>query len=297
MPRPKKPVTPSGGSIALEDRILERFTEMTRKQQGIARVILEEDIDVAWTSAAAIGARVGADATTVVRFAQLLGYGGWVQLRNAVREELPRRLTASEKLADVNESAPLEKAVLEVMDRDVRNVQETIIVTSPAIISQAVEALAAAHAVFVVALGMEIWLADNLAMQLARTGLPVRSVTQAHVGGALELTSLEDGDVVVGLAIRRYTRDTNRMLRSAKDAGATCITITDSKLAPIVGNADIALVGIDASPVLPHSMTGLLSIINAVATGVTLLRAEEARSYVANLDALLHAWDVFDQTP
>lgn len=278
----------------LEDRIVARFADMTQKQQAIARAILEEDIDVAWTTAHAIGTRVGADATTVVRFAKLLGYRGWVQLRDTVRDEVPRRLTAIEKLADLDGSATLETMIGDVIDRDVRNIQETAMMTSGAVIRQAVDLITAAHAVVVVGLGMEKWLAENLSMQLARTGLSTRSITQANVTGALELASVGEGDVVVALAIRRYIRQTDDVMRSAKEAGATCVAITDSKLAPVAQRADIALVGVDASSVLPHSMTGLLSLTNAIATGVTLSRTEGARSYVSRLDELLHDWDVFD---
>jgi DNA-binding MurR/RpiR family transcriptional regulator len=213
-----------------------------------------------------------------------------------VREEVPRRLTAIEKLADVDGSATLETMIGDVIDRDVRNIQETAMMTSGAIISQAVDVIARAHAVVVVGLGMEKWLAENLSMQLARTGLPTRSITQANVTGALELASVGEDDVVVALAIRRYIRETDDVMRSAKEAGATCVAITDSKLAPVAQTADIALVGIDGSVVLPHSMTGLLSLTNAIATGVTLSRTEGARSYVSRLDELLHAWDVFDPT-
>lgn len=278
---------------ALEERIVGKFGEMTARQQEIARVILQDRLSAAWASADALGQRVGVDATTVVRFAQFLGYQGWVELREAVRHEVPRLLTAVEKLSNEASMHGSHQTVLrDVVARDMRNVQETAIINSPETIDRVIQLIAGAARVFVVGGGMESWLGDNLAMQLQRAGLDIRRVPEGKVSAALALADAREGDVVLGLALHRYITDAARMLASARNSQAHTVAITDSKLAPAAQMAEIVLVATDDSPILPHSMTGVLSLINVVVTGVTIARSRVARRYVSRVDSLFRDWDL-----
>src|SRR4051794_29145055 len=151
---------------------------MTLKQQAIARVLLEEHVDAAFSSAESLGRRADVDAATVVRFAQMIGFAGWVELRQAIRDDVPRLLTAAQKVSGaIGASSGSDDVIGEIVSHDIRNIREMAILNPPGTVDRAVEAIVAARTVYVAGLGLESELANILGLQLLRIGIPVRRVS------------------------------------------------------------------------------------------------------------------------
>jgi DNA-binding MurR/RpiR family transcriptional regulator len=287
------PSIPAGDP--LEKRILDVFPRLTRKQQGVARVLLDDRLLVAFSSAGDLGSRAGVDAATVVRFAQLLGYSGWVGLRQAVRDQVPRLATAADRISrTIDASSPAGEHHAEVVEQDLRNIRETAILNSDDTIDAAVRALTEARQVFVIGLGLEMCVADILALQLQRSGLQVRRVSTSLARSALDLAPADSGDVVVGLAVWRYVADSVRMFEQACGLGARGIALTDSMVSPIARTAELVLLAADAAPRLSHSLTGMLSLVNVLANGVTVAAPERSVERLRRIDAMFDAMRTID---
>src|SRR5438045_574272 len=82
----------------LKSRVRAAFPGLTQKQARLARYLVEEEWQVAFSSAAQIGARVGVNGATVVRFAQALGYQGFTGLQEDIRAQLPHFIASAERI-------------------------------------------------------------------------------------------------------------------------------------------------------------------------------------------------------
>lgn len=286
------PPEPPGESP--EERIVAEFPRMTRKQQAIARVLLEEHVDAAFSSAESLGRRADVDAATVVRFAQMIGFAGWVELRQAIRDDVPRLLTAAQKVSGaIGATSGSDDVMSEIVSHDIRNIREMAILNTPETLDRAVQAVIAARTVHIAGLGLESELANILALQLLRIGIPVRRVSLSLAASALDLASAGDADVIIALAVRRYPRDTVRMFEEACRLGARGIAMTDSKVSPLAHKADIVLMATDSAPRLSHSMTGMLSLVNVLVTGVTLAMPERSVRRLSQLDEMFDHMGAF----
>lgn len=282
---------------SLERRILDAFPRLTDKQRAIARVVLADHLSAAFASVDDLGRRAGVDSATVVRFAQLLGYSGWVDLRRAVREAVPGLLTAAEKVSSTSDGdvqgVMARKA--DVVDQDLRNIRETAIINGDETLEAAVEAIAGARYVFVVGLGLEACIADVMTLQLLRNGLHAIRVDRNLATSALHLVDAGAEDVVVGVAVWRYVRDTVRMFDEARRLGAQGVALTDSLVSPLAANAEIVLLAADSAPRLSHSLTGMLSLVNVLADAVALAARGRSVSTLRRLDGMFDDFDaVFD---
>jgi DNA-binding MurR/RpiR family transcriptional regulator len=117
-----------------------------------------------------------------------------------------------------------------------------------------------------------------------RDGVSLRYGPPTEV--ARELAGTGRRDVVVAIDTRRYERWVVEAAAQARGSGASVVAITDTPLSPLVPGSDAHLLVrvVGAGPF--DSLTGALSVVNALAAGVAarahlgagrrLRRAEEA---------------------
>jgi DNA-binding MurR/RpiR family transcriptional regulator len=274
-------------------RIVTAFDELSPAHQRIARVVLDDAVAAALSSAEALGRRADANPATIVRFAQAVGFSGWAQLREALRADVPHLATAVERLeGPAARGAELDGAVIAAA---VRNVEETARLNDPAAIDAAIAALTGARRVLVVGLGMEAPIADVLAAELGRSGLDARRLGAGSLPtAAIELASAGADDVVLGMAIWRYFADTTRVFETAVEAGATGIAITDTRVAPLTRRAATVLLAADDAPLMSHSLTGVLALVDVLTSRVLAAAPDVVRERMRRLDEVYGALEVID---
>src|SRR5690606_42064847 len=77
-------------------------------------------------TAAQMAQLAGASEATVIRFATYLGFSGFSEMQNHLREEIRERLTTVERLDMAEDAYPEEqRGVYEVLHDDLGNLQQT----------------------------------------------------------------------------------------------------------------------------------------------------------------------------
>src|ERR1700689_24508 len=103
---PPPSVAPSTGLAHLQASIQERIADLGPKQRSIARYIVENHSTVVFSTANEVGSAAGTSGATVVRFAQLLGYDGFLELRDSLRDRRPSFPTFLDQLSDLSRRPP-----------------------------------------------------------------------------------------------------------------------------------------------------------------------------------------------
>src|ERR687883_685416 len=84
----------AGGHQTLSAYIRARFDEFSRSQKDVAQYIVDHLDEVAFQTAEELARRANTSSSTVVRFAQTLGFEGFPELQASAREEFRRRVAA-----------------------------------------------------------------------------------------------------------------------------------------------------------------------------------------------------------
>src|SRR5947207_4474200 len=139
----------------LHARVSALPADLSEKQRRIAEYVLADPWKIAFSSAAEVGALLGVNAATVVRFAQSLGYRGFAELQDEVRSRLPRFVTAAEKLrGELLESGSSQDICSRVLGVQIRNIERTAERIEPEAFDRAVERLAGARYVVIGGMGL-----------------------------------------------------------------------------------------------------------------------------------------------
>ncbi|TKB31105.1 MAG: MurR/RpiR family transcriptional regulator, partial [Mesorhizobium sp.] len=90
----------------LRTTILERRTSLPKRIAQIAAYALDNPDDIAFGTAASIAASAGVQPSTLIRFAQQLGFDGFTSLQQVFRERLRERNSSyDERLAALRAKA------------------------------------------------------------------------------------------------------------------------------------------------------------------------------------------------
>ena len=77
-------------ALTLSAEIRERFDEFSRSQKDVGQYIVDHLDEAAFHTAEELARRANTSSSTVVRFAQALGFEGFPELQSAARDEYRR---------------------------------------------------------------------------------------------------------------------------------------------------------------------------------------------------------------
>ena len=110
----------------LISHIQSQYTRFSKGQKLIAQYILKNYDKVAFMTACKLGEEVGVSESTVVRFANALGYSGYPKLQDALQELIKNKLTTVQRVDMVTEFNDDSAILKKILKSDMDNIKETL---------------------------------------------------------------------------------------------------------------------------------------------------------------------------
>jgi len=273
--------TPTATPFALARHCLE---DLPRGQRRLARALLEQPQAFAFGSIQELASRFDADLTTILRFAQALGYTGHRALQAAVRRAYldqagqppPARRPAAAGAVERAES---------VRARHLANLAQAHRRLRVADLERAAGLLAEARTVLVAADGAAETLAGLFAGLLRRVAVRAERLPAERLDRAVRLAGVGGGDAVVGIGLRLPFRDVADALAAARRQGAATLAIAGASDGPLARQAALTLDAPALGAGLPCSVVATVAVMELVATEIAGRRPER----VEEIDRLLHS--------
>ena len=230
-------VEPSLDFDALSAQIVERRAKMPKRLAQVAEFVLAQPDEVALGTAAGLAARIGVQASTLVRFSQVLGLSGFSELQALCRKKLQQRWPDYEERirslkGDVraDHSARLFAGFSEASIASILRLREQ---WDSARFSAAVAMLTESETIYLVGNRRSFPITSYLAYLFGRLG--IRHQLLAGLGdmdgNALDTVGPRDAMIAVGFA--PYAEATVSMAQRAADKGMRIVSITDSPFSPL----------------------------------------------------------------
>lgn len=265
----------------MHERLASGAGELTSSQRELAAHLMRRQREFAYASAAQVARELGVSGSTVVRFAQQLGYDGWPDLQEALRNEMRE----GERLVGLPpESAQFLDEYVEVQVNNLR-----FLATQADPLEEAAQAIAGASTVWLAGDRASSYIAGFAAHFLRMLRPAVRLVGSGAANPVDELLDAEPTDVFWLTSMKRYSRSSLALARHL--AGRMHIVLlTDEVTSPVSKYANTRVY------FAPDSVTALRSDVGAYATAHALVLAV-ARQVPGSRDRLRRAeglWDEFD---
>jgi DNA-binding MurR/RpiR family transcriptional regulator len=212
--------------LSIQHLIASINERLTPTERRIAEAVLEDPTLLAFGTVSDLAARLRTSRPSIVRFATKLGFQGYSDLQERVREEVSRRLSSpSHRIRHQDSSvAPARVAiesaisgVFEALDEERLAALAAPIVTARKVwIISGETSMAGAHA---------------LHSGLAMIRPDVRLVEEHSTGR--DLSSASSGDAAVVIDFARYRSTSVTAARTLAGLGVTIVAITDGPLSPL----------------------------------------------------------------
>lgn len=270
-----------------------KFPRLSKGQKLIAEYILKHYDKAAFMTAAKLGISVGVSESTVVRFANELGFSGYPKLQKALQELIKNKLTTVQRLELSNSYITQENALKGVLKSDMENIRATLEKINNNTFEQVVNSLFAAKKIYIIGLRSSTALADFLGFYLNLI------LDNVHVMGYgisdifEQMINLDKNDLVIGIGFPRYATRTIEALSYAQKRKAKVVAITDSLLSPLAAKAEYTLIAQSNMASFVDSLVAPLSVINALIIAVGLREKEKITNTFNTLEEIWEEYQVY----
>ncbi|MGC8779421.1 MAG: MurR/RpiR family transcriptional regulator [Anaerolineae bacterium] len=269
------------------ENIRKHYEHLSRSYRRVADFILSDYRTAAFMTAAELASAVDVDTTTVVRFAQRLGYPGYPELiadiQEQVKVELSRTYTPPAEEEQHTPGAQVQKLISD--DRD--NLEKAQAYNSLDIIETVMDALHVAPRIIITGESYAAPIAASFAEMLKDAGLPV-----VYVGGdvyerARAVAHLVRREVVIGMTPVEGPSGVASLLRFARSEGAVTVAFGPSQTSQAARAAEHLLYAPGETEGTIPSLTGLFSLCMAMAQTLAKQNAEVVAKRSAELKRAL----------
>jgi DNA-binding MurR/RpiR family transcriptional regulator len=262
--------------------IVSAFPDLPDDMQRVSTYVLNHPEDVALLSMREIARRLSLPLATMTRFAQRLGYSGYVELRKQFTT------TMRERVSDFGDRAGRMAARREQLGEPslARSLADNLVdrvagLTRQALLSEIVAAaIVVADARHLFCLGHRSCYGPvyHFAYITGLYGMPTRLLDAPGGIGADPLNEMDSSDVVVAAAYAPYTQLTIDLAAASKERGAAIVAVTDSHASPLarIARRTVAIANDVGGPT--SAATPILAAMETLAALVAARTGETGRN-------------------
>ena len=280
----------------LLQQLNDRMPTFSKGQRQIAGYILEHYDRAAYMTASKLGAQVKVSESTVVRFADELGFSGYPELQRALQKLARTNLTAAQRMEVADNLLQKDTVLEKVLLGDADKIRHTLESLDKAAFYAAVERIVNARNIYIIGSRSSASLAGFLTLHFRMMFDNVRNVEMTSGSEMFEqILDIGKDDVIIAISFPRYSKRTVRAVQFAHHAGADVVSLTDSAASPIATDCDQLLIAHSDMASFVDSLVAPLSIINAMVVAVAMSKHDHVAERLRRLEKIFDEYDVYDK--
>jgi DNA-binding MurR/RpiR family transcriptional regulator len=268
-------ITSEKSATALDDlnaEITQKFSELSKRLQQVARYILDSPNEIAFGTVAVIAKDANVHPSTLIRFSHAFGFTGFSDMQKLFQNKLLQESPNYEerlKLIKDDSSLDGEDAGIRLLEQfsqansqALNTLKNTI---SQKDLEQARQILAQADSIHVMAVRRSYPIASYLAYLFNHINL--RCFLLDGVGGMHQEQDhlIRDNDAVIVISFYPYADESQQTVDNAVARGNPVIVFTDSLLSPLAKQATVCFVVKEAEVHSFRSLTSTMCLVQSLA--------------------------------
>ena len=265
---------PPASFDALKRRLIEIEPRLPKRLRQAAAYALEHPDEFALGTASALARSADVQASTLVRFAQTLGFAGFSDLQEVFRLRLRTRWPDySERLRSLQQNARDSGDPTHLLFGFADSAAASIARLREGVqgrdLDRAVGLLARARTIHCLGQRRSFCVAHYLTYALSQLGIPASLIDNVGGLGPEELARAGADDALIAISFSPYAPFTVDLAKRARRAAVPIVVVTDSALSPLAGLADVRfeIVESDFGSFRSLAATFCLAMTLAVAVG------------------------------
>ncbi len=272
--------------IDLQQLIQSAYPNLPENQRKVADALIQRLREVPFLSVIDLQEISGTSKATVVRLAQNLGFSGYLELRDRVREGAQSEISANESLPLLSGESN-EETLSAVARQDVKNITQTIAQIDRAAFDRVIGMILKANHVYTCGLGISSLLANVLSYSLNQVAVHSTSFAHEHETFFEQIHQVGVSDVFIAFTFPPYSRETVETARALASRGVPVVAVTDRVTSPISLVSKAVLPIASQNLLFTNSISAVSVLINALTTEVALRNKRRATDNLRKTEKLL----------
>ncbi len=274
-------------------RMKENSLDLTGRQVEIADYIIHHFDKAAFLTAARLASEVGVSESTVIRFANSLGYDGYPEFQQHLQRIIREELTAAERLQVSLDSATKNDFFSRIFVQEMENMRGLFNRLPREELRTVADAIFKADRVFVTGIRAARCLAQHFAFQLGRIHENVVEVSSAQQETWDFIKGGTRNDLLFAIAFPRYPRETVELVDFALRLNMQVTGLTDRMASPIARRCRPILLAPVEMVTFVDLYSGPLAVLSSLVAEVAFRNEGKAFGYLQKFEDFARQMRVF----
>lgn len=252
---------------AIERAILELVPSLPANQKKVADFFLEHLDLVALLPIRDVAEKARVSEASIVRFAQLLGYKGYKELKDELSTTLKNQLSPTQyyQLA-ITEKEKTPDIFKLVAHNVITNINDTIKSIDVSTFSRVVDSIIAAQRIYCLGMELSHQLSRLMTFLLRTYSYDAHYLSVDFLQYREQIAYMTPHDLLIAFSFSPYSRETVEAISFARARGIKSIAFTDKKTAPIREFATFCMQIKTDNIMFSNSLGAIVTVINAIIT-------------------------------
>jgi DNA-binding MurR/RpiR family transcriptional regulator len=261
---------------SLRNLVLEKRSALPKRIAQIAAYALDNPDEIAFGTAASIAASAGVQPSTLIRFAQFLGFDGFTSLQSVFRERMRERTVSYEDRLKAlrGGGATQNRAIFDgFVESATRSLEAVSRSFDDGMLDRAVDILAGAETIYLLARRRSYPITSYMAYALGKLKIRYMQVESAAGFDPEIMSFASPKDALVAISFSPYASATVDHARILAEQGVPVVAITDSAFSPLAQSAKVWFEVAEADCAGFRSLSATMALAMTLAVAVAERRS------------------------
>lgn len=272
--------------------IASRMNTLTPKGKILGSYIIQNPRKAVFMTTRELSEACGVSEATVVRFVGQLGYGGYGEFLQVLRDFVDSGLSLPDRMDLPGMKGPGSDLLHRVIFEEMNNLRQFYETIDMAVLIRIVEQIQASATVYVIGSRVSYTFAHYLGWSLTKVRRGVHILKGSDSTTIDWLTNAPDASLVVIITTSRYPNELIKLGKVARRLQHNLLVITDNTLCPLIPFAHLSLVVPSRSIPLIGYPTTIFCIINYLMLELVNRQHPQLKEYQEKLEQMYLENDV-----
>ena len=267
-------------------QISAHLSSLTPKARILGNYIINNPARAVFMTTKELSETCGTSEATVVRFVAAIGYNGYSQFQQALKDYLNTGLSLADRLDMKVMEAPglsrLHRGILEELN-NLKHLYEKIDLEAT---NQFVDYLEKSNAIYFIGSRLSYTFAYYFGWSMTKIRPGIHIMKGSDTTTIDRLANAPEPITVVMPTASRYPNELIKLAKMIRRYGHTFLVMTDSKVCPVGSFADLSLVVPAQSIPFIGNISGVLAVIQYMVQELAVRNGQKTRDYQQQLEQL-----------
>lgn len=261
---------------SIQKTILKKLSSFSKNQRKLANYVLENLQTIPLLSVNELAEKADVSTATVVRFSRVLGFNGYLEMRNYLMELLKEKLSPVDKYrATISKKNEYQDSLGKIAHQIVKNINQTMQLNTLQEFKHIVQHILDANTIYCMGMGISRYMAEIMAYLLKMYMKKAVAISNDTLSFKEQVVLLNGDDLIIAFSFPPYSRPTVEAAELAHENSISVISFTDKKTAPIVEYSTHTLIAKTDNILFTNSLGAISVLMNALVTEIALKQEDK----------------------